>query len=125
MKRNIIKKFTLSAITKPVSICKNKNSLFERIYKLEGTDFISGYLGYNSYFDIYIEFDNDDRNIKLSTLTTSYQISNSAKYLQKDIEYNINFKVDHLIKITPEFNAEVTIYNNEGLYIILNSKTFL
>ena len=118
---DFVDKKDLSSITKPVSICKNKSSLFERIYKLEGTDFISGYLGYNSYFDIYIEFDNDDRNIKLSTLTTSYEVSNSAKYLQKDIEYNINFKVEHLIKITPEFKAEVTIYNNEGLYIILNS----
>ena len=37
-----------------------------------------------------------------------------AKYLKKDIEYTLDFETDHLVKLEPGFDAEVTIYNDEG-----------
>ena len=38
---DFIDKNDLSVITKPITLCKNKTSLFDKLYKLEATDFIS------------------------------------------------------------------------------------
>ena len=46
--------------------------------------------------------------------------NNAAKYLKKDIEYNIAFIADHLVKLEPEFDAQVLIYDNKEINIILN-----
>ena len=50
-----IDKRDLSVLTKPIAYCKDKQSILNRIYNFEGTKLITGYLDYNSVFDIYIE----------------------------------------------------------------------
>ena len=112
----IINQRGFSLLTKPISFCDNKKSIFNKLYNFEGEKLISGYLGLNSYFDIYLDII-DNTNIKtsimpsfLSTYYTSF--NNLAKYLKKNIEYNLDFYVDHLIKLEPGFNANVFIYNS-------------
>ena len=98
--------------------CKNKKSLLNRLWTLDGTKIISGYLSPDSYFDIYAEIDNDKNNIiNLNPfMVEDIRYNNSAKYLKKDIKYNINFELNHLIKLEPGFNAEIEITNGQQKY---------
>ena len=93
--------------------CKNKKSLFNRLFNLEETKILAGYITPNSYFDIYAEIDdNTSEVINLFPMEDKYfNPNNTAKYLKKGVEYKINFKLEHLIKLDPEFNAEVRISN--------------
>ena len=48
---------------------------------------------------------------------------NTTKYLKKNVEYYLDFTVDHLIKLEPGFNTEVSIYDDNGNnYIISPNK---
>ena len=49
-------------LTYPISNkkCKNKRSIFNRLFTLDGTKILSGYITPDSYFDIYAEIDNDN-----------------------------------------------------------------
>ena len=42
------------------------------------------------------------------------QMTNTAKYLKKDVEYKLNFKADHLIKLEPGYDATITITNGQA-----------
>ena len=109
----------LSILTTPISNCKGKKSIFNRLFTLKGTKILSGYLSHNSYFDIYLEFNEDNNNkIKISNLLKD-TINSASKYIKKDIEYTIDFDLDHMVKIEPGKNVEVKIYNGEET-IILN-----
>ena len=110
--------FLMSPISN--SKCKNKKSLFNRLWTLSGTKIISGYLNPDSYFDVYAEI-KDDQNtvINLSpVMIDSLPFRNNAKYLRKDIKYTINFELNHLIKLEPGFNAEIEITNGQQKYTI-------
>ena len=110
----------LSKLTTPISICNNKKSVFNRLFSLKGSKLIMGYLSPNSYFDIYVEY-NEDENDIIRIPSVSENTANSAsKYIRKNIEYKIDFIVDHMVKIEPEKNIEVIIYNSENS-IKLNS----
>ena len=111
----------LSILTTPISNCKDKKSIFNRLFTLKGTKILSGYLSHNSYFDIYLEYNEDNNNkIKISKLLKD-TINSASKYIKKDIVYTIDFELDHMVKIEPGKNVEVTIYNGEET-IILNSE---
>ena len=114
-----IDKNDLTILTRPISSCKGKKSILNRIYSVEGSKIITGYYGLNSYYDAYFDFE-DDRNIKIFEIF-EYNYENSAKYLKRNIEYNICFSANHLVKLDPNFDAEVSIYNNRGINIKLNS----
>ena len=105
----------LTPLMTPISNakCKDKKSLFNRVWSLSGTRIISGYLTPDSYYDAYVEIQNDENHvINLSPLMEeNLRMNNNAKYLKKDIEYKINFDLDHLIKLEPGFNAEIVISN--------------
>ena len=107
-------------LTTPISNCKNKKSIFNRILFLENSELFSGYLGHDAHFYIYMEDNNQNKIIKMHQLRS--QLNSAAKYLRKDEEYIIDFFVHHLIKLEPSFNAEVSIYDNNGFKVILNSK---
>ena len=98
--------------------CKNKKSLLNRLWTLDGTKIISGYLSPDSYFDVYVEIKNDQNTvINLSPfMIEALHYNNSAKYLKKDIKYTLNFELDHLIKLEPGFNAEIEITNGQQTY---------
>ena len=115
-----IDKNSLSFLTKPISICKNKKSILNKIYNFGGSKIITGYLGYNSYFDVYAEFNDDNTVIKIPDLTKD-SFKNLAKYLKKDLEYTLNFSANHLVKLEPGFDAEVLIYDDKTS-IKLNSE---
>ena len=88
-----------------------------KIYRLEGTKLISGFYGPNSLYDAYFDFD-DNGKILINDLLSYF--NNTAKYLKKDMEYNICFTADHLIKLEPGLNATISIYNDKGIKILLN-----
>ena len=80
--------------------CKNKKSIFNRLFSFEGTKIVSGYITPDSYFDIYVEVKNDtNKVINLSPIMDEFRTNNNAKYLKKDVEYKINFELNHLIKL--------------------------
>ena len=110
----------LSIITKPISYCENKKSILNKIYNFKGTKLITGYWGHNSYLDIYIELDNT-KNITLSSLMKG-SLNCASKYLKKNIEYTLDFNVEHLVKLDPEFNAKIIIYDDLGNNFIINSE---
>ena len=105
----------LTPLMTPISNvkCKDKKSLFNRLWSLGGTRILSGYLTPDSYYDIYAEIQNDENHvINLSpVMKEASSYNNNAKYLKKDIEYKLNFELNHLIKLEPGFNAEIVIAN--------------
>ena len=115
----------LNPLMTPISNvkCKNKKSLFNRLWSLDGTRIISGYLTPDSYYDIYVEINNDENHvINLSPIMLeTYGINNNAKYLKKDIVYKLNFELDHLIKLEPGFDAEIVITDGKQK-LTINSK---
>ena len=115
-----INKNVLSIITKPINNCKNKKSILNKIYNLEGTKLITGFLGHNSYFDIFFDLNDGNKKIEISSLMKD-TYKNTAKYLKKDIEYSLDFYADHLIKLDPEFNAEISIFDNKGINLTINA----
>ena len=115
----LIKDRDYSILTKPRDInVKNKTSILDKMITLKDNKLIFGYLGQNSLLDIYFEVDNDSTDITMTYLN-NLVFGNTAKYLKKDIVYTLKFKANHLAKLEPGFNAEVTIYNDDGEKIIL------
>jgi len=112
----------LNPLMTPISNvkCQDKKSLFNRLWSLDGTRIISGYLTPDSYYDVYAEIQNDENHvINLSpVMVEGFGYSNNAKYLKKDIEYTLNFDLDHLIKLEPGFNAEIVITNKTQTFTI-------
>ena len=100
--------------------CKDKKSLFNRLWTLNGTKIISGYLSPDSYFDIYAEIQNDQYTIiNLSPVMLElFPYKNNAKYLKKDTKYTLNLELNHLIKLEPGFNAEIEITNGQQTHKI-------
>ena len=109
----------LDFLTTPISNskCKNKKSLINNLWTLAGTKIYSGFLTQNSYFDIYAEVKNDTNKIinLQSLMKNELYYNNNAKYLKKDVEYIINFELNHLIKLEPGFNAEVDIKKDQSI----------
>ena len=107
----------LEFLTTPISNakCKNRKSILNRLYSFDGTKIISGYITHDSYFDIYIEIkDDSNKVINLNPISENDLMTrNNAKYLKKDVDYKINFNLNHLIKLDPEFNAEIKITNGQ------------
>ena len=117
---DLIKNKDLSILRKPIVNCKDKKSAYNRLLSLKDIKLLSGYLGYNSFFDLYLDDDNDNNKIRISSLSKGLNNSTS-KYLKKDVEYIIDFTLNHLVKLDPTSNAEISIYNNIDEPIILNS----
>ena len=116
----------LMILTSPISNikCKNKTSLFNRLFSLNGTKIISGYIAHDSEFDIYAEIQNDENTfINVShIITQDSESKNNAKYLKKNIKYTINFFLNHLIKLEPGFDVEIVITNGKNSSIINKKK---
>ena len=92
----------------------NRTSMINKMINLNGNKLFMGYLDYNSYLDIYYEKENNN------ILNAQSLFLNGAKYLKKDKEYIIDFNINHLFKLENGFNAEVTIYDDNGKIIKLN-----
>ena len=111
----------LSKLTKPLSNmkCKNKKSLFNRLFNLGGEKILSGYLAPDSYVDVYAEIDKDTDVIEINPMQIKYlYVDSTAKYLKKGKTYKLNFHASHLIKLEPGINAKVTITNGRTTSII-------
>ena len=110
----------LSIITKPINNCQNRKSILNRIYNLNGTKIITGHFDLNSFMDIYLDFNDNSNIIKMFPLIMGLN-RNIFKYLKKDQEYILDFDADHLIKLEPGFNAEISIYDNKGKNYIITT----
>ena len=102
----------LSILTTPINKCKDKKSIFNRLFTFKGTKILSGYLTPNSYFDVYLEMNDNSKKIKISPAFEG-GVNSASKYIKKDIEYTVDFTVEHMVKIEVVENVEVTIYNDE------------
>ena len=118
---DLIKNNDLSVLQNPILLCNDKKSIFNRLITFKDKKLFSGYIKHNSYFDIYLDLNDDNTNITISSFSKGINNSTS-KYLKKDKEYIIDFQLNHLIKLDPKFNAEITIYNNIDCNVTLNSK---
>ena len=107
-------KTNIDIFTKPINNLKEKKTIFNRLIKLNENQIITGYISDHSFIDIYIEQDNNNKNIYLSDFK-------NKKYLKKGIEYQFHFSLNHLIKLESEFKAEIIIYNYDTK-IIINEK---
>ena len=119
-----IDKMDFSILAKPLSSCKNKKSIFNRLINLGDTKIFSGYLEHDSYFEGYLDFDDDDRNIKLSSAykLIKRNVKNMAKYLKRDIVYKLNIDSNYLAKLDVTFDEEVIIYkDSDNILLTLNS----
>ena len=77
---------------------------------MDGTKILSGYIAPDSYFDIYAEVEKESTNIDVSPVMSQLtKMNHASKYLRKNIQYNINFSLNHMIKLEPGFEAEVII----------------
>ena len=104
----------IDVLTKPINNLENKKGLFNRLIQINKNQLITGFVSANSLLDIYAEQDNDNKDIYLTDFK-------NRKYLKKDIEYHFHFYLNHLIKIEPQFKAEIIIYNKDTK-IIMNNK---
>ena len=112
-----------SALSKPMKTFQGKKTLFNRIFNLNNNKSIVGHLTLDSLFYLYVEIDDGNSTINRNPYIPNllYNDCNTAKYLKKGIVYSVNFTVDHLFKLEPGFDAEVTIYNDQNKKIVLNS----
>ena len=112
----------LTFLTTPISNvkCKNRKSIFNRLFTLDGTKILSGYIAPDSYFDIYVEInkETESTNIDVSpVMSQQTKMNHASKYLRKNIQYNINFALNHMIKLEqPGSDVEVTITKGENNY---------
>ena len=121
---NLIDLKDFSILAKPMKIFEGKRSLFDKIFSFENNKIITGYFSDNSLFNLYVEIEDESQIINYLPSCSYYSdldTKHAAKYLKSDVEYQLNFTVDHLIKLEPGFNAEVEVYNSNNR-IILNSK---
>ena len=109
----------LQFLTTPISNekCKNKKSVFNRLFPLDGTKVLSGYIAPDSYFDAYAEIvDDTTKEIDISLLMENdLPFRNNVKYLKKDFEYKIHFNLNHLIKLEPGFDATIAITDGQTI----------
>ena len=106
----------LTKLTKPINNykCKNKKSIFDRLFSFNGDKILAGYLAPDSYYDLYVEIDKDSDVIEINPLLTSQlQVDSTAKFLKKGITYKINFHLSHKIKLEPGYNANIIISNGQ------------
>ena len=106
-------KNNIDILTEPINNLPNKKSNINKLIKLNKNKLITGYLASDSLLDIYLEKDNDNKDIYLSDFK-------NRKFIKKGIEYQIHFYLNHLIKLEPQFNAEVIIYNQDTKIILNN-----
>ena len=100
----------LSILQTPINNCKDKKSIFNRPFTFKGTKELTGYLSPNSFFDVYIEFNDASKKITISSLLKG-TVNHASKYIKKDEEYTVDFAVDHMVKIEIVDNIKVIISN--------------
>ena len=111
----------LSNLTKPIKNSNNLESAFTKMIDFKNDKLLTGYLGSNSYFDIYFEVDNNSTIIELSEIMKqTYKCA--AKYLKKNIEYSLNFTADHLVKLEYGENVEISIFDENKKIIATLTK---
>ena len=68
----------------------------------------------------YIALHDGDKQALKHLVKAAYVIEKIN--MQLDCKYNLDFKLNHLVKLDPEFNVEITIYDDRGLNLKINSK---
>ena len=112
-----IDKNDLSVITKPIYYSKNNKSILNKLLNLTGTKLIAGHLEHNTFLDLYIDLNDDSTDIKIIPFEHGMN-RNTAKFLKKDIKYKLDFAANHLIKLEPGFNSNISIYNESKNYTL-------
>ena len=107
----------LNFLTKPMKTYENEKSIVNKLFNLESNKLYSGFKDYQSLYDVYIDIDNEDNIVKMQQEDNPF--NNLMKLFKTNINYILYFEVNHLIKLDPNFNAEVTITDSEKT-IILN-----
>ena len=101
---------------------QNLKTAFNKMINFKTDRFLTGYLGPNSFYDIYFEYDDDSTNIDISALMERIKLKNAGKYLKKNKEYNLNFVADNLVKLEYGMGATVSIYDGNKIIATLNEE---
>ena len=107
----------ISFITKPIKTYEKEKSILNQLLTLTNNKFYSGYLDYQSLYDIYIDIEDDindenqDRFVKMQK--EDNPLNNLMKLFKPNIKYILDFEVEHLIKLDPNFNANIIIKDSE------------
>ena len=109
----------LSNLTKPLKNSEDLKPSFNKIINFKNDKFLTGYLGSNSYFEIYFEVDDNSTSIDLSQLMEE-TFKSTGRYIKKNIEYTINFTADHMAKLEYGDNAQVSIYDGNAIKATLD-----
>ena len=104
-------------LTKPIKTYENEKSMLNKLFSLDSNKLFSGYLDYETLYDIYIDIDNEDNIVKMQIEDNSFK--GLIKLFKPNINYKLDFEVNHLIKLDLNFDAQITITDSEKS-IILN-----
>ena len=114
----------ISFLEKPLNTYENEISKFNQLFNLKNNQLYSGHLEYDTLYDIYIEIDNDNDN-ETVMLPNEDNNNNLMKLFKPNINYKLKFEVNHLIKLDPNFDSEVTIKDSNNNDIILNKNNLV
>ena len=101
----------LNFLTKPIKTYENEKSILNKLFNLESNKLYSGFKDYQSLYDVYIDIDNEDNIVKMQQKDNPF--NNLMKLFKPNINYILDFEVNHLIKLDPNFNAEIIITDSE------------
>lgn len=103
----------ISFIDKPLRNYDNGISVLNQLFTLMNNKIYSGYINSETLYDIYIDIDNNNNAVILKN-----KYNNLMKLFKPDITYNLNFEVNHLIKLDPNFDSQITITDSEKTILI-------
>ena len=101
----------LFCLTKPIKTYENEKSILNQLTNLKKNKLYSGFLDLQTLYDIYIDIDNEENIIKMQEEDNSF--NNLIKLFKSNINYILDFEVHHLIKLDPNFNAEVILTDSK------------
>ena len=101
----------LSLLTKPLKTYENEKSILNKLFTLESNKLYSGFKDYQTLYDFYIDIDKEENIVKMQQEDNPF--NNLMKLFKPNINYILDFEVNHLIKLDPIFDAEVTITDSE------------
>ena len=81
-------------LTKPIKTYENEKSILNQLLSLNSNKLYSGFLDYQTLYDIYIDIDNEDHFVKMQVEDNPF--SNLMKLFKPNINYILDFEVDHL-----------------------------
>ena len=108
---DLYKNRNLSILEEPMKTYDKEISILDKLINIKSNQLYSGFYALETIYDIYIDF--DDKNSTVIMQKENNTFLNLMKLFIPDIIFNLDFEVNHLIKLDPNFDTEVTIITEE------------